>query len=452
LHSSSSILFLKNGDRRFEALMGALHDRGYAVDAVSTADEAAATTAAALVAERPYRAVIADLSPKGIDGPGLLRSVAERSPESAFIAIAGLDQEHEARKLLDAGAAAYFIPPFDAAEVVSIIDSAARKPAGRGPQAGFCGIVGASPLIATMIELIGKVADVSSTVLVTGESGTGKELVARAIHSNSRRAAEPFVVVHCGAIPDGLLESELFGHERGAFTGAYSQKQGLFQSARGGTVFLDEIGEVTPATQVKLLRVLESGMVRPVGGTRDVQVGSRVIAATNRDLREDVRRGTFREDLFYRLNVFPIHVPSLRERKGDIPLVARHFLERIGRDRGGRPVEIAEPAMKLLAEYHWPGNIRELENVIERAAILSSGGPITEEYLPREIHASVSRPANPGVYDLPFKTARSAFERDYVEHVLNRCEGNVARAARMAGMSRAYFYEVLERYGVRAAR
>jgi len=439
-----SILFLKNGEQRFEALIDALHGRGYGVDAVSAAE------AAERLAGRSYRAVIADLSRDDIDGADLLCSTAARSPDSLFIAIAGLDREDEARKLVDAGAAAYFIPPFDAADLVSIIDNAASQPAAPGRQAGFCGIVGSSPLIATVIDLIRKVADVSSTVLVTGESGTGKELVARAIHSNSRRAAEPFVVVHCGAIPDSLLESELFGHERGAFTGAYSQKQGLFQSARGGTVFLDEIGEVTPATQVKLLRVLESGMVRPVGGTRDVQVGVRVIAATNRDLKEAVRRGNFREDLFYRLNVFPIHVPSLRERKGDIAVLTRHFLEQIGRDGAARPVEIDPAAMKLLIEYSWPGNIRELENVIERAAILSSGGPITEEYLPREIHAAVSRPANRGIYDLPFKTARSAFERDYVEHVLSRCEGNVARAARMAGMSRAYFYEVLSRYGVRA--
>ena len=454
-----SILFLKNGDKRFELLMGNLQEHGYVVDTIGSIGEAAAHEATQMLSARRYRAVIADLSRHDLDGRALLQSAAVESHDTLFICIAGLDQEEEARKLVEAGASAYFIPPFDPVEIIAMLDHASvREEAASAQAVGFFGIVGASRPILAMIDLIKKVADVSSTVLITGESGTGKELVARAIHANSRRVAEPFVVVHCGAIPDSLLESELFGHERGAFTGAYAQKQGLFQSARGGTMFLDEIGDVTPATQVKLLRVLESGMVRPVGAVRDVQVDVRVITATNRDLRDLLRRGTFREDLFYRLNVFPIHVPSLRERKDDIPALARHFLGRIGRgrhegtrDEQTRGEQTIDPdAMRLIIDHSWPGNIRELENVIERAAVLSSGGPITEGYLPREIQTSAPKPAGRGVYDLPFKAARSIFEREYVEHVLQRCEGNVARAARTAGMSRAYFYEILGKYGVKA--
>ena len=438
----SGILFLKNGDGRFQTLLDALQHRGYAVESV--ADPAGA---AGMLAAGRYRAIIADLSRHDLDGAALLHEAAARSPHSLFICIAGLEHEADAKALVKQGAAAYFIPPFDSQDVVSLIDHAPAHRTPEPPQ-GFCGIIGSSAAIAPMLDLIRKVADASSTVLITGESGSGKELVARAIHENSRRVREPFVVVHCGAIPESLLESELFGHERGAFTGAYSNKQGLFQSARGGTVFLDEIGEVTPATQVKLLRVLESGVARPVGSVRDDAVDVRVIAATNRDLKDLVRRGNFRGDLFYRLNVFPIHVPPLRERKEDIAVLARFFLGRISRDRD-RAIGIEPAAERLLCEYSWPGNIRELENVIERASILCGSGPISQTHLPREIETS-AKPASRGLYDLPFKSARLAFRRSYVEQVLDRCNGNVARAARVAGMSRAYFYEILNKTGMKS--
>ena len=434
------ILFLKNGDGRFEPLLADLRSQGYVVDVIASAGEAAG-----MLATRRYRALIADLSRRDLDGRALLQAASAEAPDTPFICIAGLDQEDEARKLVEAGALAYFIPPFEAGEVISALDRAPRQPPAADAMPGFRGIIGASAAIQSVSELITKVADASSTVLISGESGSGKELVARAIHDLSHRIANPFVVVHCGAIPDSLLETELFGHERGAFTGAYTQKQGLIQSARGGTVVLDEIGEVTAATQVKLLRVLESGVVRPVGAVRDIQVDVRVIAATNRDLKDLVRRGNFREDLYYRLNVFPIRVPALRERKEDVQLLARHFLGRINREREGSPIAIDAEAMKLLCEYSWPGNIRELENVIERAAILCSGGRISEDDLPREIQTSAPRPADRGIYDLPFKTARNMFERNYVEQVLDRCDGNVARAARTAGMSRAYFYEIINK-------
>jgi len=476
--ADSSILFIKNGGGRFESLTKLLEERGYDVRSAAAPGDVAQSMLAG-----PYRAIIADLCgdagsfEHGFDGRSLLRTVKVESPGTPVIVIAGLDQDAE--KLEAAGAAACFVPPFNLEDVPALLeklregerpvdaepalaepalaepvaaDAAGPGGAAAGGIPSFCGIIGDSPAIRPVIDLILKVADASSTVLISGESGSGKELVARAIHSNSRRARNPFVVVHCGAIPDSLLESELFGHERGAFTGAYSQKQGLFQSATGGAVFLDEIGEVTPTTQVKLLRVLESGVVRPVGSVRDIQVNVRVIAATNRELRDLVRRGDFREDLFYRLNVFPIRVPPLRERREDIPLLVRFFLDRANDGRAQRISGFDPGAMELLRQYPWPGNIRELENVIERAAILSSGGLISEENLPRELQSAAPRPAGRGIYDMPFKMARDLFQRNYVERLLERCEGNVARAARTAGMSRAYFCEIIRKYGVKAAR
>jgi len=436
-----SVLFIRNGEAQFETLMRVLRETGYSVDTVGNAAQTRR-----MLGNSRYRGVIADLSMRDIDGAAVLRATREAAPKARVVFIAGPQQEEEAKKLVDAGATGYFIPPFDSKAVALLLSSGTT---GNDPYPGFYGIVGNSPAIRSVVELIRKVADTSSTVLVSGESGSGKELVARAVHLHGEHAKDPFVVVHCGAIPETLLESELFGHQRGAFTGAYTTKEGLFQSARAGTVFLDEIAEVTPATQVKLLRVLESGLARPVGAVKDIEVAARVIAATNRDLQQLVRQGTFREDLFYRLNVFPIRVPPLRERKEDIALLARLFLDRISEDRDAPPIEIDRQAMDFLLRYSWPGNIRELENVIERAAILSGGGPVTPQQLPPEVRTPAQQPASIGVFDMPFRDARNTFERSYVRRVLDRCNGNVARAARTAGMSRAYFYEIIKKYGVK---
>ncbi|NQT20262.1 MAG: sigma-54-dependent Fis family transcriptional regulator, partial [Planctomycetes bacterium] len=417
---------------------------GYAVDTLADA-----AWADQILHNSRYRAVIADLTLHDLDGRAVMRSVKHSSPDAAVIFIANPQQEEAAKRLVAAGAAGYLIPPFDSRRIASLL----KRGGGALPIAesfpGFYNIIGKSAAIRSVHELIRKVSDTSSTVLISGESGSGKELVARAIHSHNGRAAKPFVVVHCGAIPDTLLESELFGHERGAFTGAYTDKQGLFQSAGAGTLLLDEIGEITPAMQVKLLRVLEAGVARPVGSVKDVDVSARIIAATNRNLTELVEQRTFREDLFYRLNVFPIRVPPLRERRDDVPLLIRYFLRRISEERGSGPIEVNHAALDLLYKYWWPGNIRELENVIERAAILSSGGPITEKHLPRDVHAATKKAASTSLFDLPFKVARNAFERNYIKRVLDRCEGNVAQAARTAGVSRTYFYEIIKKYGVK---
>lgn len=439
-----SVLFIENKDAHFAILGRILKENGYAVDTLTDA-----AWADQILHNSRYRAVIADLTLRDLDGRAVMKSARHASPDATVIFIADPQREEAAKKLVDAGAAGYLIPPFDAQRIASLLKAGGGALAVDESFPSFRGIIGKSIAIRSVHELIRKVADTSSTVLVTGESGSGKELVARAIHSHNGRASEPFVVVHCGAIPDALLESELFGHERGAFTGAYTDKQGLFQSAGNGTLLLDEIGEITPAMQVKLLRVLEAGIARPVGSVKDVNVNARVIAATNRNLSELVEQKTFREDLFYRLNVFPIRVPPLRERRDDVPLLMRYFLRRISDERGAGPIEVSHAAHELLNKYWWPGNIRELENIIERAAILSSGGPITEKHLPRDMQAATQRPASAGLFDLPFKVARNAFERNYIKRVLERCEGNVALAARTAGVSRTYFYEIIKKYGVK---
>jgi len=433
-----NILLVKNGDAHFRALTGLLETSGYAVHATSETAEAAS-----LVGRNRYRGVVADLSLPELDGPVILSSARKASADSRVIFVAGPSQESAARRLVDDGAAGYFLIPFKSSEILTALaDDTPKFPI-------FCGMVGSCHPFKALLELIRKVAETSSTVLILGESGSGKELVARSVHDLSPRRTRPFVVVHCGAIPETLLESELFGHERGAFTGAVANRTGLLESAHTGTIFLDEIGEITPAMQVKLLRVIESGVVRPVGSNKDIDIDARIIAATNRDLRELVQLGSFREDLFYRLNVFPIRVPPLRERREDIETLARYFLDCVGAERLSVTPEISDAAMQLLLQYSWPGNIRELENVIERAAILSAGGPIGSEHLPREVQTASVAPVSRGIYEMPFKDARNAFERNYLEQVLDRCDGNVALAARTAEVSRAYFYEIIKRYGLK---
>jgi DNA-binding NtrC family response regulator len=313
--------------------------------------------------------------------------------------------------------------------------------------AAFPEIVGESAAMAPVFEMILKVADTNSTVLIQGSSGTGKELVASAIHQNSSRANGAFIPVHCGAIPEGLLESELFGHEKGSFTGAIARKEGVFKLADRGTLFLDEVSEMSVPLQVKLLRVLETGSFRRVGGVEDIRVDVRVVAATNRELKELLDNNLFRQDLYYRLNVFPIVLPPLRERVGDIPRLVEHVLGRL-RKAGSPASSVSEEAMGLLCAYAWPGNVRELENVIERAVILSSGEEVRAEHLPLELRPE-QRPAPPAdASELTFREAKGEFEKHYLETLLTKHDGSVATAAKAAGMSRAHFYELIKKYDI----
>jgi len=310
-------------------------------------------------------------------------------------------------------------------------------------------LIGEHMLIQKISQLVRKVAPTDATILIMGESGTGKELVARAVHAYSHRGDKPFIPVNCGAIPAELLESEMFGHERGAFTGAIGQRSGMFQLANGGTIFLDEVGEMNPTLQVKLLRVLQDREVRPVGGDRPLKVDVRVLAASNKDLASEVEAGRFREDLFYRLQVIPIVMPPLRERRSDIPLLVEHFLEKHNRKRPERPVQISEDAMVHLWEYDWPGNVRELENLLERMVILSEDTAIRVENLPSNIRSFISekRIPKPSLTEsgLDLNSAVEEFENRLIEEALRRTKGNKQAAARLLGLKRTTLVAKLRR-------
>ena len=318
-----------------------------------------------------------------------------------------------------------------------------------GPQEAFPLLIGDHPLIQKITQLTRKVAVTEATILIMGESGTGKELVARAVHALSSRADRPFIPVNCGAIPAELLESEMFGHERGAFTGAVGARAGMFQLANGGTIFLDEVGEMSGNLQVKLLRVLQDKEVRPVGADRSVKVDVRVIAASNKELAAEVDAGNFREDLFYRLQGIPIVMPPLRERRSDVPLLVRHFLDKHNHKRQGRPARITEEAMVYLWEYDWPGNVRELENLLERLTILSEDGHIAVDHLPPTIRSFISEKKIPratlGEEGLDLNTAVEEFENRLIEEALRRTKGNKQAAARLLGLKRTTLVAKLRR-------
>jgi transcriptional regulator with PAS, ATPase and Fis domain len=310
-------------------------------------------------------------------------------------------------------------------------------------------IKGTHPVMEKILNISQRVAGTDSTVLIMGESGTGKELVARYIHSYSRRANNPFVAVNCGAIPPELLESEMFGHEKGAFTGAVGTRMGMFQLANGGTIFLDEIGEMTMPLQVKLLRVLQEREMRPVGSDRVVKVDVRVVAASNRDLAQEVEKGRFREDLFYRLQVIPILLPPLRERRSDIPVLVGHFLEKYNGKHTARTCKIADDAMVHLWEYDWPGNVRELENLIERMVILSDDGVIRVDSLPPNVRSFISEKKIPrptlSEEGIDLNQAVEEFEYRLIDEALRRTKGNKQAAARLLGLKRTTLVAKLRR-------
>jgi two-component system response regulator PilR (NtrC family) len=392
--------------------------------------------------------VITDLRMRKVDGLAVLRATKELSPHTIVLVITAYASTETAVEAIKLGAYDYITKPFKLEEIrLTIAKALERKRLQeenvalkrqlrkhQGPE----NFVGRSRTMLEIFETIRKTAESTSTAMVTGESGTGKELVALGIHHESPRRTGPFVSVNCGAIPEGLMESELFGHLKGAFTGAVANSPGLFSAADGGTLFLDEITEIPQAVQVKLLRAIQERQIRRVGDVRDIKVDVRLIAASNRDLTRAVTDGLLREDLFYRLNVIPIHLPPLRERKEDIPLLVAHFIEKIGKATGKVVRGITPDALAVLEGYHWPGNIRELENVIERAIVLGSSDLITCEALPTNLH----RPCEPPElvpeftgegFDLEATLDR--LERGYIQQALQRTNGNQTRAAGLLGLS-----------------
>jgi two-component system response regulator AtoC len=403
-----------------------------------------------------------DVRMPGERGPAVLPRILALDENIPVILITAVPEVRDAVECIKAGAYDYVVKPFDVEEILALVRQAAnqrvlerevrylRSELDRAH--GFDELVGRHPSMVRLYELIAQVAQTHATVLVTGESGTGKELVARAIHRQSPRREEPFVAVNLAAIPDTLLESELFGHEKGAFTGAHSRKPGKFELAHGGTLFLDEVGSLRVDLQAKLLRALQQREIERLGGTRPIPVDVRVIAATNTDLLRATRAGAFREDLFYRLNVVPLSVPALRERKSDIPLLVEHFVRKYSREFKKDVRGISRGALPPLEAYDWPGNVRELENIVERGVALATRPVIRLEDLPLELsihEAGLAHGAGETSSTLTLEQARERFERAFVLRALEREEWNQSRAARSLGIHRNTLLARLAAWGIR---
>ena len=435
----------------------------------------------ALLAQEPFDAVILDLKMPIMDGQALLETMRGEGLRTPVIMISALGDVNDAVRALKSGANDYLLKPFDPTELILRVRAAVERrkmedqiEAGARISAAGTAFIGQCPATRALRELIGKVANGDATVLITGESGTGKEVVAREIHARSANAPEPFIAVNIGAIQENLVESELFGHERGAFTGADARKPGLFELAARGTLFLDEIGEMPLALQVKLLRVLQERKIRRLGGVSDIPIGARILSATNRDIEALVHAGGFREDLYFRLNVVRIDVPPLRDRREDIPLLAGYFLEKI-RTRSGRPLKtLSADALEALTRYAFPGNVRELENLLERATIISQGQQILPadldlgRFRPKaaapsaEVHAQTAPSAaapSPSASSSPAPSAGAPstlpplkpldeMERDALVRALAKWNGNRTKAAEELGLSRRTVHNKIKQYGL----
>ncbi|HWV39394.1 MAG TPA: sigma-54 dependent transcriptional regulator [Vulgatibacter sp.] len=424
-----------------------------------------ASAACARIEEEDFDLVISDLRLGQRSGIEVLERTKAVRPHTEVLVITAYATTENAIQAMKLGAYDYLTKPFKVEELLVVVQKALEKRAlaqenvslrrKLGERGKYAGILGKSAAMQELFALIEKVAPSRTTVLVSGESGVGKELVARAIHAKGGRADGPFVAVNCGAIPEGLIESELFGHEKGAFTGAVSAKPGLFTAAAGGTLFLDEIGEVPVAVQVKLLRALQQRVIRTVGGTQDLEVDVRIVAATNRDLAVEVREGRFREDLYYRLNVIGLKVPALRERREDILLLADHFLERIAEEQGKAGLRWSPKARRIIADHDFPGNVRELENLVERAVTLADGALIEPDVFPPHLRgASASRQVLaedepiPEGFDL--QAHLDAYERRLLERALEQTGGVKTQAARLLGIEYRSMRYRLEKLNIEA--
>jgi DNA-binding NtrC family response regulator len=439
-----------------------LSDSLYAVESAHDGQEALRK-----VDETDYDLLLLDIMMPGIDGLEVLQHVKERHPTVDVIMMTGLSEIQTAVKAMKLGAFDYLSKPFDPDELKLVVDRALERRRLQQENRSlktevsskyrFENIIGSSPPMQAVFGLIAKCAPTNSTVLITGESGTGKEMIARAIHFNSLRKDQPFVTVDCNTLSESLLESELFGHTKGSFTGAVANKRGMFETANNGSLFLDEFGNIPLSTQAKLLRVIQEREFRPVGSTVTQKTNVRLITATNKDLKAMVQDGTFREDLYYRINVFPIHSPALRERRDDIPALAFHFLKIFSAELAKPVSEISDGAMSLLVNHDWPGNVRELENTLQRAVILATGPIIRQADLSHIIEA-LPRPD----FEVPRtsedlkrvkKIAREKsvedIEKMFIQETLKRNASNVTRSAEETGMQRANFQALMKKYNIR---
>jgi DNA-binding NtrC family response regulator len=423
--------------------------------------------ALALVNQNDYDLLVLDIKMPKMDGIEVLRRVKEARPDIDVIMVTGLHEIGTAVKAMKLGAQDYLPKPFEPEDLEMAVGrafdrrSALRGTAGSDGEDGshyrFENIIGESAAMQAVFRLVARCAPTNSTVMLRGESGTGKELIARAIHYNSLRKEQPFVPVDCTSLSESLLESELFGHVKGSFTGAIANKKGLFETAEGGTLFLDEIGNITLSTQAKLLRFIEEREFKAVGDTRTQKVDIRLITATNKDLEGMVADGEFRDDLYYRINIFPIEIPPLRERRDDIPALANHFLKRVSQEINQRPSEFSPGALNLLMNHDWPGNVRELENVVERAVILASGDVIRQGHLVDIMgmlpHLDLDVPRTGEELKQMKKAVRQksveSVEKQFVLGALKRNGWNVTRAAEETGMQRSNFQALMAKYDIR---
>ncbi|MBL9014923.1 MAG: sigma-54-dependent Fis family transcriptional regulator [Myxococcales bacterium] len=443
---SGRILVVDDEVNARRALSSLLHDEGYEVETAADAFKALGKYASF----EPH-VVITDLKMPGMDGIELLARVKELEDPAAVILITAFSDVSSAVEAMRAGAADYLAKPLSLPHLLISLDRVFERDALRREthllrervRERFAprNIIGESPQMQRIFEIIDQVAPSRATVLITGESGTGKELVANALHERSPRRNGPFVKLHCAALAETLLESELFGHERGAFTGAIAKKDGRFQIADGGTLFLDEIGEISPAVQIKLLRFLQEHTFERVGGTKTIHVDVRVLVATNKNLVEEVAKGRFREDLFYRLNVVTIEMPALRDRKSDIPELAVAFLERFARENGKVVDGFSQAALDVLRAYDWPGNVRELENAIERAVIFAAGPTFEPQHLPPTVRPSVPS----GAPQVPGATL-AELTRHAILETLKSCGGSTSHAAAILGISARMIQYKLHQY------
>ena len=448
----SSILIVDDEAGVRSALSGVLRDEGYNVDAVDTGEACLDR-----VARAPYDVIVLDIWLPGMDGLATLTRLNERRVDAPVVMISGHGNIESAVRAIKLGAFDFVEKPLSLEKTVLVVGNAVRQRRLEAENRALrehvdrrLTMVGESYVMAQLREQVAMAAPTNGRVLIYGENGTGKELVAKSVHSLSRRRSGPFIEVNCAAIPEELIESELFGHVKGAFTGAVTERRGKFELADGGTLFLDEIGDMSLKTQAKVLRALQEQVVEPVGGASSVRVDVRVLAATNKDLTNEIRGGRFREDLYFRLNVIPIFVPPLRDRAGDIPLLADHFMAELAREYGRRPKKLDTGAVTGLRSYRWPGNVRELRNVIERLMIMVPGDTIGLADL-GFLDGSVAAIQDAGA-SLPLLEARDRFERDYILRALAAQQGNISRTAEALGVERSNLYRKMRAFGIVPAR
>lgn len=449
-----SILVIEDKDSMQKMLTATLESEGYEVDAVGDGQSGVDKAR-----QKRYDVVLTDLKLPKMDGLGVLSEVKEIDPEASVIMMTAYGTIETAVQAMRLGATDFLTKPFDTDHLSVILKRVLENrrlveenTVLREELANSLGgyeIIGISDRIKESTDLVQKVARSDTTVLFLGESGTGKELFARAIHHLSNRSKGPFVAINCAAIPHELLENELFGSERGAYTGAVARKMGKFEVANGGSIFLDEVGDLDVALQAKLLRVLQERTIERLGGTKVISVDVRVIAASNVDLKEAIAKKSFREDLYYRLSVFPITIPSLRERREDIPHLANHFIDKYCRDMNKKPKKLSRDSINLLEKYHWPGNVRELENTIERSIILCSGKTITPEHLAIRIPSAseIKLREGAGLKEVGAH-AQAEAEKGLIKRVLAKTNGNKRKAAEILKVDYTTLFEKLKKYGL----